>query len=97
MATNTMEARITIGKFASMPVKNKRHKAMAVDANTNDNGVLAPAVSFTADCDNPPATGYPWPNAVAALATPKASSSCRASISYPFFCANVFAAETLSI
>ena len=70
---------------------------MQTEATTRDSGVFAPASSFTADWDNPPLTGYPLPNEIARLARPNASSSWCALISYPFFCARVFAAETLSI
>ena len=57
IATRRMDASITLGMFFIKPVRNKRHKAIAADANNSDNGVFAPALLFTADCDKPPVTG----------------------------------------
>ena len=81
MATSTTEASITEGKFFNSPVKNRRQAAIVTDAIINETGVLAPASSFTADCDKPPLTGYPLPKEVARFANPRASNSWWASIS----------------
>ena len=56
-ATRTIAASTTVGRLRSRPVRNSRHNAIVVEANTSASGVLAPALSFTDDCDRPPATG----------------------------------------
>ena len=56
-ATSTMAASTTLGRLPSKPVRYIRHKAMVTEANTSASGVFAPALSFTEDCDSPPATG----------------------------------------
>ena len=74
-ATSTIAASTTVGKLCSKPVKNSRQPPIASEAKTSDSGDFAPALSFTADCDSPPATGKPWTNAAAKLAARQASNS----------------------
>ena len=50
-------ASTTFGRLASKPVRYIRHRPMVIDANTSASGVRAPALSFTDDCERPPATG----------------------------------------
>jgi hypothetical protein len=50
-------ASTVFGKFFKNPVKKSRQNASVIDAKMSDNGVLAPAFSFTADWESPPATG----------------------------------------
>src|SRR5688572_29433202 len=38
-------------------VRNSRTTPIVSEQNTSASGVLAPALSFTEDCDRPPATG----------------------------------------
>ncbi len=56
-ATSTIAASTTSGRLRNRSVRNRRHTAIAPDANTSESGVRAPALSFTVDCDRPPATG----------------------------------------
>ena len=56
-ATSTMAASTTLGRLLSNPVRYIRQMAIVTEANTSASGVLAPALSFTDDCDRPPATG----------------------------------------
>ncbi len=56
-ATSTMAASTTLGRLLSKPVRYIRHRPIVTEANTSASGVLAPALSFTEDCDRPPATG----------------------------------------
>ena len=80
-ATSTIAASTTFGRLLSIPVRYMRHRPIVTEANTSASGVLAPALSFTEDCDRPPATGYAWKNAAARFAAPRPSSSWRGSIS----------------
>ncbi len=57
MATRTIAASITIGRFLSSPVRKRRQTPIVTEATTRDNGVFAPALSLTADWDKPPLTG----------------------------------------
>mgnify|MGYP001302728557 CR=1 FL=1 len=41
------------------PVKNSRHIPNVTEAISSASGDFAPALSLTADCDRPPATGKP--------------------------------------
>ena len=52
-----MAANTALGRFVNSPVKNSRHSASATEQITSASGVRAPALSLTADCDKPPATG----------------------------------------
>ena len=56
-ATSTIAASTTLGRLRSNPVRKIRHSAIVSEANTSASGVFAPALSFTDDCDSPPATG----------------------------------------
>ena len=56
-ATSTIAASTTSGRLRKRPVRNSRQSAIVADANTSASGVLAPALSFTVDCESPPATG----------------------------------------
>ena len=56
-ATSTMAASTALGRFCTSPVRKSRQSASVAEAKTSASGVCAPAFSFTADCDNPPATG----------------------------------------
>ena len=67
---------MTSGRLCSRPVKNSKQKAIVAEAKTSESGVRAPALSFTADCDRPPAMGKPWAIAAARFAAPRANSSC---------------------
>src|SRR6476659_6887704 len=57
IAVKTTAARTALGRFSKNPVRKSRHSARAIDARIKASGVCAPALSFTADCDSPPATG----------------------------------------
>ena len=57
IATSSMAAKTTSGKFFNLSVRNSRHKAMVTDAKISENGDLAPASTFTADWERPPVTG----------------------------------------
>jgi hypothetical protein len=56
-AAKTMAASTDLGRLVNNPAKNSRHSANVTEQTTSASGVRAPAVSFTADCDKPPATG----------------------------------------
>ena len=56
-AVSTTAASTAFGKFSRSPVRKRRHSASVKDAKTSASEVRAPALSFTADCDSPPATG----------------------------------------
>ena len=56
-AVSTTAAKTAFGRFASTPVRNNRQRASVNEAKTRASGVRPPAMSFTADCDKPPATG----------------------------------------
>ena len=56
-AVSTTAASTAFGRFSSRPVRNSRHSASVIEAKTSASGVRAPALSLTADCDRPPATG----------------------------------------
>ena len=58
-ATRTIAANTTIGRLCKRPVKNSKQIPIVADANTSASGVRAPALSFTADCESPPAIGNP--------------------------------------
>jgi len=52
-----MDASTAFGRLVNSPVKNSRHSASVTEQITSASGVRAPALSLTADCDSPPATG----------------------------------------
>ncbi len=52
-----MAANTAFGRLVKSPVKKSRHSASVTEQITSASGVRAPALSFTADCDRPPATG----------------------------------------
>ena len=56
-AIRTTAASTAFGRFSSNPVRKSRQSASVIEAKTSASGVRAPALSFTADCDSPPATG----------------------------------------
>ncbi|MNC86766.1 hypothetical protein D3C83_24430 [compost metagenome] len=56
-AVSTIAARTALGRFSSRPVRNSRQSASVIEAKTRASGLRAPALSLTADCDRPPATG----------------------------------------
>ena len=96
-AISTMTARTTLGRLRNRPVRKSKQSARVMEVKTRANGVFAPALSFTIDCERPPATGYPWPNDTARFAAPNPSSSCRASISFSCLSAIARAAEIPSM
>ena len=57
IAVSTTAASTAFGKFSNNPVRKSKHSASVTEAKTRASGVRAPALSFTADCDSPPATG----------------------------------------
>ena len=73
-----MAASTALGRLVSSPVKNSRHTPSVIEQKTSANGVRAPALSLTADCDNPPPPDSPGPAATARLAAPSPRNSCRA-------------------
>ena len=77
-AMRTMAPRTACGRSARGPVRNKRRRG-AREATGRARGDFAPALSFTADWERPPATRYPCPRPEARLAAPSPSSSCRVS------------------
>ena len=56
-AVSTTAASTAFGRFSKNPVRKSKQRASVTDTKTRASGLRAPALSFTADCDSPPATG----------------------------------------
>src|SRR3954466_3330728 len=54
-AVSTIAANTACGRFDRTPVRNNRQSPSVMEAKTRASGVRAPAMSLTADWDNPPA------------------------------------------
>ena len=74
-AASTIAASTGCGRLRSSPEAKTTTISVNAAAMRPDNGVRAPALSLTSDCDMPPLTGIPRPSPAKRLAAPSASSS----------------------